>query len=155
MDVLTLTLEPGKPRFLRSLETEYLGYLDGKYRPWKRPWERLTAPLVYWTGKEIITVPLGFVSDKSSVPRIPLAWLFFGGTANRAGVLHDYLYREGYDREWADEIFYQAILATNYSKVHAGIMWSAVRTGGYFAYSPKPGVLDPRPKDRIKPTFKI
>jgi hypothetical protein len=132
------------PQFLTALETEYLGYSNNRYMPWKRPWWRLTAPLEYWTGHIVITVPKGFCTDFSSVPRVPVVWWIFGGTACRAGVTHDYMYRQGFDRRYADDTFRQAILATGYNQAHAAAMWAAVRAFGWLAYDPRPGLLDPR-----------
>lgn len=55
-----------------------------------------TAPLGFFSARfDIeITVPAGFYTDLSSVPRIPLVFWFWGGRAHREGVLHDYLVRK-------------------------------------------------------------
>jgi hypothetical protein len=55
----------------------------------------LDKDLVYQSDllNAIITVRAGFQTDFASVPRVPIAYMFFGDKAHRESVLHDYLYR--------------------------------------------------------------
>lgn len=56
---------------------------------------KLTKPLSYFSAslEQFITIPVGFETDLSSVPRVPIAYWIWGGRAHREGVLHDYLFR--------------------------------------------------------------
>jgi len=108
-------------------------------------WDRLLTPLPYSFGKELVVVPEGFVCDGPSVPRLPFAYLVCGGgVGEKAGVLHDYLYREGYPRKKADGIFLDALDACGVPSWQRWPMYWAVRMFGGCHYRPRPGVLDPR-----------
>lgn len=56
---------------------------------------RLSEPLIYKSDllRQVVEVPAGFVTDFASVPRVPVAYLFWGGRTHREAVIHDYLYR--------------------------------------------------------------
>lgn len=57
----------------------------------------LAEPLVFEShlaGR--ISVPAGFRTDFSSVPRLPIAFMLAGDTAHASAVVHDYLCREWY-----------------------------------------------------------
>jgi len=56
---------------------------------------QLDADLVYDSEllKQIVIVPKGFYTDLASVPRMPIAYWFYGGRSHRESVIHDYLYR--------------------------------------------------------------
>jgi hypothetical protein len=59
---------------------------------------RLIAPLRYATDVVpglVLEVPAGFVTDFSSVPRVPLAYWLVGGKGRRASVPHDWGYELG------------------------------------------------------------
>lgn len=74
-------------RFLTELDVKRLPDKDGR-KQWK-----LLAPLIYESSSVgVIVVPTGFVTDFSSVPRLPFIYWFFGGRGDQEGVLHDYLY---------------------------------------------------------------
>lgn len=62
-----------------------------KTNPHEGAW-RIEQPLIYWSALmgEII-VPVGFETDFASVPRMPLAFLFFGDRIHAPAVIHDYL----------------------------------------------------------------
>ncbi|MFN7155093.1 MAG: DUF1353 domain-containing protein [Acidovorax sp.] len=107
--------------------------------PWLKPigdgdeWELVDhfTVRVEEPGKptEIITVPRGFTTDLASVPRLPGAYLVFGGKARRSAILHDYLYTERRDRTWADAVFFAA-MKNEVSAWRRYLMWAAVRVGG-------------------------
>ncbi len=98
---------------------------------WKRTW-KITAPLKFKSNiAGDIVVPTGFVTDFASVPRVPIIWWLAGGTANRAAVVHDYLYRKGkYSRKIADRVFREAMQASGLNIVHRNLMYMAVRAAG-------------------------
>ena len=77
-------------KFLTKLITEEI---DNKYA-------RVAEPFVFWSdvlesngygGR--VEVPVDFVCDYESVPRIPIVYWLFAHTSKRGGVGHDYLSR--------------------------------------------------------------
>jgi hypothetical protein len=94
---------------------------------------------VFFDGgeEEWIRVPMGFVTDFASVPRLPGAYLLFGGRANKSAVLHDFLYVERRDREFADAVFLCA-MKNEEPAWRRFAMWLGVRLGGWVAYANKP-----------------
>ena len=86
-----------------------------------------------------IRVPNGFVTDFASVPRIPLAFMLFGGIGEYAAVIHDWLYRTNmYPREICDAIFKEMLLHVDKtSGFRAWCMHRAVRIGGGGPYENK------------------
>lgn len=90
---------------------------------------QLTSPLIYDAGRfGTFIVPEGFTCDFCSVPRIPIAFWACGGIGEGAGIVHDYIYREGLtDRETADQVFYMALRDLGVPAWKAGAMYKAVR----------------------------
>ena len=84
---------------------------------------------------EVINVPIGFVTDFASVPRL-LWWIFpKWGTYGNAAVIHDYLYWEqSGSKKKADDIFLEAMGVLKVSKVTAWILYKAVCWFGCFAW---------------------
>jgi hypothetical protein len=98
-----------------------------------------------------IIIPADFVTDFASVPRLPFAYLLYGGIGNRAGVVHDALYSawkriqvftliEGvkvdYEvtRSWADEVLRSALQECGVGFFARNMMYSAVRLAGWKFY---------------------
>lgn len=112
------------------------------------------AMLAPWTFRGVsaegelvtLTVPAGFITDLASVPRLPLAYWAFGNRARRAAILHDWLYSEGWPRDWADSMFYAAALAEGVPKAAAYAMWLAVRVGGGAYYAKRTGPSNVNPE---------
>jgi hypothetical protein len=78
-----------------------------------------------------LTVPQGFRTDCASVPRVPIAYLFFGDTAHASAVLHDWLYRHHpCTRAQADAVFLEAMQAEGVRWWRAQMMHRAVRLFG-------------------------
>lgn len=118
--------------FLSKLEVELVNQESHSGRgDWK-----LLSPLEYQSDlfyKPKITVPTGFITDFASVPRVPVVFLLVGNTASEAAVLHDYIYKtlpHPFTREEADDILYEASLATGVPKWRAWIIWAGVRMFG-------------------------
>ena len=115
--------------------------LRGQFRQGRQLFE-LDAPLVYDSDLmgASISVPAGFVTDMASVPKLPLAWLMAGGTANEAAVIHDWLYSvhvvagQPITRSQADAVFREAVPASMDAHAPAWLMWLAVRLGGWGAW---------------------
>lgn len=99
--------------------------------------EQLTVPLVFASsvlGREIC-VPVGFVTDLASVPRLPFVYVLTGGTAKKAAVVHDYLYREQCcTRREADAVFSEAMKASGQPWWRRTLMWAGVRLFGWVPY---------------------
>ena len=96
----------------------------------------LIDPLSYYSPmlKETITVPMGFLTDFASVPRMPFVFLLFGDVAHEAAVIHDYLYNAHWlSRREADGVLLEALEAAGVSWWRRWPMWAAVRVfGGAF-----------------------
>jgi len=92
----------------------------------------LLAVLAYWSERfGRFEVPVGFVTDLASVPRLPVAFFLAGGLAHAAAVLHDWLYTtHQVDRATADAILREAAQACGVAPWRAYLMWLGVRAGG-------------------------
>jgi hypothetical protein len=92
-----------------------------------------------------ITVKAGFVTDLASVPRIPMAYLLFGGKGKYPAAIHDGLYSNSdlvevvdFDtnepfkvtRKWADDVFYHGLIERDISNFDAKMMFLGVRLKG-------------------------
>jgi hypothetical protein len=99
-----------------------------------------------------VIIPKGFVSDYCSVPRLPFAYLLFGGIGEKAGVLHDALYspwpgivvvnmhtRDPVEvtREWADTVLYSALETCGVGWFARRMMYTGVRMAGWKFYKVK------------------
>lgn len=83
--------------------------------------------------QRVVVVPAGFRTDFASVPRLPLAFWLFGGVADEAAVIHDWLYTnnvKGVTRKQADEVFAEAMTALGVKGWQRGPMWLGVRLFG-------------------------
>lgn len=93
-------------------------------------------------------IPEGFVTDFASVPRVPFAYMLFGGKYNRTGTLHDGLYGNWHQiklvhaalryevlvtKELADKVLYRSLLDEGASSFTAYMMYQGVNVfGGQF-----------------------
>jgi len=88
-----------------------------------------------------VSIPAGFETDLSSVPRLPLIFWFWGGKAHREGVLHDALYRSDVvpcvSRAVADDVFLEAMKSRDKPWNIRYPMWMGVRAGGWASYHKK------------------
>lgn len=111
----------------------------------RRRW-RLVKELVFRDAAFYpeITVPVGFVTDFASVPRIPLAFALFGNRGHAAAVVHDWLYQthpEGMSKADADYVFYEALRAEGLKHWRAEMMYLAVKFCGRSAWNSGPDRL--------------
>jgi hypothetical protein len=114
-------------KFLNRLVVEEVDEIAGLWQ--------LSQPLTYFSDSiGLIEVPTGFVTDFASVPRLPFVYLAAGGKGAKAAVLHDWLYSKQYDREVADHILFEALVACGYSSFLADCFYAAVRFGGASHY---------------------
>lgn len=98
----------------------------------------LTSELAFSSDvlDRLVIVPIGFETDFASVPRLPLAFLLFGGVADEAAVVHDWLYSTGAcSRKLADEVFAEASKACGVPAWRRGPMWLGVRLFGGSRYT--------------------
>jgi hypothetical protein len=96
--------------FLNPLELEYL---DGRF--WK-----VTAPFDYAVGypdgKTIVHVPVGFLTDFTSIPQILWSFIPPTGFYGKAAVIHDVLYKLGningmkIPQKYADDVLNEAMV---------------------------------------------
>jgi hypothetical protein len=105
----------------------------------------VTAPLVYASSlpevnaayaQGIITVPVGYVCDLASVPRVPGIHWRYGGRARIPALLHDWCYdcaTVRLDRKTADQLFLEAMqqVGDPASPAARRVMYWAVRLGGW------------------------
>jgi hypothetical protein len=142
------------------MESQFFGSLKAEHLEGK--WWRLSEPLAFYSKRYDMTIcaPARFVTDFASVPRLPLAYLFAGGTGHWEAVIHDVLYRFGMPpRSTADQIFFEcgrvrAGMRKNQNALHragrlirTSLMTGAVILLGWVNYKPLPGCLDYREKD--------
>lgn len=83
-----------------------------------------------------VSVKASFVTDFCTVPRLPFAYLLYGGIANKAGVLHDWLYKaesmwKDHGRAWADKAFRAALEECGVGFFRRNMMYAAVRAFGW------------------------
>lgn len=115
------------------MRVEYVTELDVRVVPdgWQLllPFEaRLINGVEDW-----VKVPAGFITDGASVPRLPLAYMLFGGRARKAATLHDYCYSQHRNRAQADAIFLAGMEHEESGFVRL-FMYLGVRLGGWTRY---------------------
>jgi hypothetical protein len=84
---------------------------------------------------DTIDVPIGFMTDFASVPRVFWAILPQWGKYGNAAVIHDYCYwDQTRSRKESDAIFYEGMGVLGVSSVTRHVMYWAVRYFGGFAW---------------------
>jgi hypothetical protein len=97
-----------------------------------------------YPSEEIITVPVGTITDLTSVPRI--LWAVFPphGRYAKAAIVHDYLYAQGIgSRAWANRVFLEAMQVLGTPCWQRWVMYSAVCLFGRGNYPPHPRQATP------------
>ena len=102
-------------------------------------WELYTE-FEYHVGAEgsgnVINVPVGFITDFASVPRI--FWIFYppDGPWTAASIIHDYLYNiQDRSRATADAIFLEAMQVLGVPWIRRRIIYRAVRLFGWIPWN--------------------
>jgi hypothetical protein len=104
--------------------------------PWSvKVWRTKTSDV------EVITIPAGFVTDLASVPRLPGAYMLFGGRARRSAIVHDFLYETQAGKDFADDVFHAAMKAEGMNWFTRSAMFTAVHLFGGPIYDGKPAAL--------------
>lgn len=136
------------------MKPAYLDELDLRAIPPDR-WQVLNT-FRYRTlvgGEKVITVPAGAINNLASIPRLARPLITGMGYDRWAATVHDHLYSIKHPRAEADAIFREALKTAYeqncgceksrwFNKLTAatkrGVMWSAVRLGGWIAYRSEP-----------------
>lgn len=109
----------------------------------------------------VVTVPRGFITDFASVPRLAQLLPGFNRTeaSANAAVLHDWSYccrgelvvtdavfgngeQLRLTRQECDQLLYEGLIASGYSRVVAWLFYSAVRVGGWIHWNRRKDGLD-------------
>lgn len=98
---------------------------------------RLVTPYVVRIDNVLYRVPSNFTTDLASIPR-PL-WGFFSPHDSRVifpAVLHDYFYSDEVNvtRKFADDVFYNHMIAEGATKKRAWFYWAVVRLFGKWSF---------------------
>lgn len=93
-------------------------------------------PFEYHVGSypslEVIKVPVGFITDFATIPRIFWPIISPIDIHGKAAVIHDYCYEIAlYPRKRCDEIFLESLEVLDVNKAKRNIMYYAVREFGY------------------------
>lgn len=139
---------------MKIAKVEFDSYLDTREIA-DGVWELLQDFTVFIHTEEQtfeVIIGKGFVTDYASVPRIPFAYLLYGGIGNYAAVLHDALYSASslvkvcdfdtqlainYDRKFADDAFQAGLEARGISAWKSKPMYWGVRWQGAKYYQRK------------------
>ncbi len=132
LDMQTLGLSTRPPTsFRRPLILEYI---DGKH--WRLV-EAFTYEVGHLGSGETINIPAGFVTDFASIPP-PVSWFWppAGADYGKAAVVHDWLYAHpgSRSRNACDDVFREAMRVLGCSAWKRGMIYSAVRVGGWRAW---------------------
>lgn len=100
---------------------------------------QLLTPFDYHVGAypsdEVITVPVGFVTDFASIPRAFWSIIPPHGIYAKAAIIHDYLYTHGTKgRKYADDVFDEGMKVLGVSDFTRKAMYLAVRLFGSGRY---------------------
>lgn len=95
---------------------------------------RLAAPFAFYIDGELHVIPFGFMTDFASVPRLPLAYLIAGGRAEISATIHDWLYKSQAGKDFADQVFRDAMETEGVGAFVRAAMYRAVRMFGASAY---------------------
>lgn len=103
---------------------------------------RLLTPFDYHVGEypsdEVITVPVGFVTDFASIPQALWSILPPHGIYAKAAIVHDYLYEHGTKgRKYADDVFDEGMKVLGVPDFTRRSMYRAVRLFGGGRYNGK------------------
>ena len=122
-------------KFLTKLDVEQI---EDENEEGRGSWKVL-SPLTYQADSGIsYTVPIGFITDFASVPRIPIIFDLVGDRGNESATLHDFLYSVDpvtkvhpvTTRAMADSLLREAAEAQGCPVWVAWALYLGVRLGG-------------------------
>jgi hypothetical protein len=88
-----------------------------------------------YPSEEIIKVPIGFITDFASIPKVFWGILPPDGPYAKAAVIHDYCYRYGlYTRRRSDQIFLEGMEVLEVERWKRTTMYYAVRDFGWYSW---------------------
>lgn len=83
-----------------------------------------------------IRVPVGFVTDFASIPRVFWNILPPWGKYGKAAVLHDWNYKkQEFSRAFCDDILDESMAALGVGWLTRHVIWLGVRMGGWVAWN--------------------
>ena len=108
---------------------------DGKYWQLDEPVQFCIRADSKWLVYVYLHPP--YKTDLDTVPRLPIFHAWFKGRTKTAALLHDFLYREKFDRELADKLFLRAMKLEGVRKRYRLPIYLAVRWfgGSYYKFS--------------------
>lgn len=109
-------------------------HLELRHRPGHNRWE-VIRELHYRTADgRLIVVPVGYLSDMASVPRLARQLVDPQTPAvRRPSVVHDFVYTDlthRFTNAEADQILYESLIEEGMGKFMARLIWCAVRLSG-------------------------
>lgn len=108
--------------------------LELRHRPGHTRWEVIRELRYHCLDGRLIVVPVGYLSDLASVPRLAQRVVNpHTVPMRRPSVVHDYLYTDlthRFTKAEADRIFYDALQEEGMKQPQAWLVWKAVRLGG-------------------------
>lgn len=118
---------------MSQFTTPFRGELIGR-----NTWSNI-EPFEYHVGtypsEEIITVPIGFITDFASIPRIFWPLISPIDSHAKASVVHDYCYYKGlYSKKKSDLIFKEGLEVLKINPVKKWTMYYFVVIFGWFAW---------------------
>ena len=125
-ELQTKRTKNGRRILLKALSVD-IGELIVELAKWARKSRKKTT---------IISVPAGFDTDFSSIPTFARSFMGRWDRHDIAGVVHDWLYREGAPRRESDRVW--RIIATSGTRrvgpIRGFLGWSGLRIGAWVSY---------------------
>lgn len=110
--------------------------VEVKSRMGRQLWRVCIAPFEFQSdvAGEVISVPVGFITDFASIPSI-VSWIF-GDIGHRASLPHDLEYsKKGrLTRELADKVLYEACVFSGIPEWKSKLIYAGVRLGGWASF---------------------
>lgn len=107
---------------------------------------KLWQPFIYDNPPVKITIPVGFITDGASIPKIMFIRRFIGshwsGNYGKAAVLHDFGYfSQIRTRKEVDRIFLEGMKILGVSRWKRGTMYNAIRLFAWIHWNKRKKIL--------------
>lgn len=90
------------------------------------------VPLVWESPQLTLTIPVGFITDLASIPKVFRNILDVDGRSREPAILHDWLYNTQHTtRAFADAMLREALLEYGETQATAWVYYAGVRIGGW------------------------